>query len=166
MCLLNVKKLFLVCLVSFNASCTLGGNDAPSIYDAEKESQSLLSIKDNPGYQHIVQSLQNIIDSEAASVSNHFFIANYTPDQYATYMFWREGRKFWILPVGGSEKGHWSSSIEHPHGGSKLNLDTDVVATQEEIGSSTYLVDQPWINEKLYDSVINGTMITIEKTRK
>ncbi len=72
MCLFNVKKLFLVCLVSFNASCALGGNDTPSTYETERESQTLLSIKDNPGYQHIMQSLQNLVDSEAVSVSNHF----------------------------------------------------------------------------------------------
>jgi hypothetical protein len=61
---------------------------------------------------------------------------------------WRERRRliFWF---GGSDPEYRSGSIAESH--RQLDLDQDVVATEAEVGSSTYLISRPWLDGKLRD---------------
>ncbi len=124
--------------------------------------QKLLSIKKNIGYKHLLDSLQRVVNSKAQTIDNHFFVAKYPIGQSFTYMFWKEGRYLWMLDIGGDDPGHWRS-VEFPSSGEFIQLDHDVVATPEEIGTSAYLVDQAWVNEKLYAAVIDGDLIVVQK---
>lgn len=124
--------------------------------------QSLLSIKENIGYKHLLDGLQRVVNSKGKTKENHFFVANYPASQSFTYMFWKEGRYLWLLDIGGDDPGHWRS-VEFPSSGEFIQLDRDVVATPEEIGTSAYLVDQAWVNEKLYSAVIDGDLIIVKK---
>ena len=48
-----------------------------------------------------------------------------------------------------------------PSSGELLHIDKDVVATQEEVGTSTYMVSQQWINDKIFKCVVDGDLITV-----
>lgn len=126
---------------------------------------NLLSIKNNAGYKHLIDRLKHVVAEKSKTPDNHFFIAKYPANQSYTYMFWREGQFLWLLDIGGDDPGHWRS-VEHPSGGEFIDLTKDVVATPEEIGTSTYLVDQLWVNERLYEAVMKGDLILIKKPHK
>jgi hypothetical protein len=131
-----------------------------------KEIGGPVSIKTNPGFKHVLRNLQELVNKEGTQQINHFYIAKYRQNEAFTYMIWREGRKLWILSIGGEEADHWFWVIQRPRGGSCVDLDKDVVPTPEEISGSTYLVDQPWVNEKLFECVISGDLIVINKSEK
>lgn len=122
-----------------------------------------ISIRKNPGVQHLIANLNTLVQKQAATKENHFFIAKYPKSQALTYMLWREQRVLWILELGGENPEHWQQVIQHPRSGSVIDLDKDVVPTKADIGTSNYLVDQDWVNSVVYDAVLNGDLITIHK---
>ena len=131
--------------------------------DSAVVKDSLISIEKNPGYTHILSSLGELVQSSAKQKVNNFFIARDPEGAKVTYMLWREKRVLWILSLDGNNAEHWSSVIQFPRASEYIELDTNVVATQKDIGTSSYLVDKPWVSEKIYDAVVNGDIITIEK---
>ena len=125
--------------------------------------KKLVSIYDNPGYQHLIDRLENVVKREATLTKNHFFIAKYPEGERSyTYMVWREGRHMWILNIAGGDNPEYWDGVEHPRSGTYINFDKDVVASQAEIGSSSFLVDQSWVNERVFETVIDGDLIIIE----
>lgn len=130
-----------------------------SVKDSEVE---LVSITSNENYMAFKSSLQIAVDEYANQPINHFYIAKFTANSSTTYMLWKEMRTLQILSIGDS-KAHWREVILYPNASQVIDLDKDVVATVEEIGSSTYLVDQSWVNQKIFDAVLNGDLIVIEK---
>ena len=77
-------------------------------------------------------------------------------------MLWKEGRKLWIRDIGGVDEYSWLS-MRMSTGGQFLDVDKDVVETQEEVGSSTYLVTRTWMNLNIYDAVIDGDLVTVQQ---
>ena len=132
------------------------------VVESESPKQNLISIHDNIGYKHLVNELKKVVKRDEILGVNHFFVAKYPENQNITYMVWREGRHLWILNIDGGDNPYYWTSVEFPKSGTYLNFDKDVVATKEEIGSSTYLVDQAWINERVFETVINGDLILID----
>lgn len=122
-----------------------------------------VSIRQNSGIQHLITNLNALVQKQAATKENHFFITKYPKSQALTYMLWREQRVLWILELGEENPEHWQQVIQHPRSGSVIDLDKDVVPTKADIGTSTYLVDQDWVNSVVYDAVLNGDLITILK---
>ena len=125
--------------------------------------QPLLSIQNAPGFNHFQNTLRDIINDRAPSLkgSHHFYIARYKPGDNNTYMLWKEKRMLWILALGDEREESWLA-VRYPSSGELLDLDADVVPTQEEVGSSTYLVPQPWVNEKVFQAVVNGDLVVIK----
>lgn len=53
----------------------------------------------------------------------------------------------WVIWHGGGRLVLWEENTEGLKNSRRdLSLSKDVVATQAEIGTSTYLVDRPWVN--------------------
>jgi len=125
--------------------------------------ESRSSILRNPGFKHLFTSLQSLVQSEAQVKMNHFFVMKYASAQTFTYMVWREGRMLWILELGSEKPEHWRQVVQFPRGGTRIDLDKNVVPSNKDVGSSTYLVNQAWVNSIVYDAVINGDLIVIEK---
>jgi hypothetical protein len=150
--LLNV-----ILIVSVLCPTTTFGNDN------KRPEEALLSVKENPGFKHFLTCLQYLVQSDGTHSQNHFFITKYLPDAEANYMIWREGRVFWVLSTLATTEEHWKTIIMHPRNARSLDLDNDVVPNREDVGTSTYLVDQPWVNEIVFDAVINGDMVIVEK---
>lgn len=120
-----------------------------------------VSIRQNLGFQHLVAELQSLVQTKAKIKYHHFFVAKYPASKESTYLFWREGRRLWILGLGNKNPEHWHYVIHLPRSGTLIDLDKDVVPTTEAVGTSTYLVSQPWVNAIVYDTVLNGDLILI-----
>lgn len=125
-------------------------------------SPQLSSIKNHPGFSHFKSTLIAIAQERAPEQkgTHHFFVAKYVATEQVTYMYWLEGRKLWILTPGGTTEESWLG-MRYPSGGQLLDVDKDVVATEEEVGGSSYLVAQPWMQQRIYDTVIQGDLIVI-----
>ncbi|MEO0814433.1 MAG: hypothetical protein AAFY60_16355 [Myxococcota bacterium] len=67
-------------------------------------------------------------------------------------------RRIWINP-GGTTHDHWHSTL---HFGKHVDLDEHVVPTQEDVGSSTYLVDRLWVDD-IIRRAQSGGCIEIER---
>lgn len=131
---------------------------------AESKSQhsGLVSIKDNPGFKYFKSTLLKVIEQRRPELTgqHHFYVAHYPEGSEHSYMFWKEARLLWVLHLGTPEEYGWMS-MQLPSSGELLHVDRDVVATQEEVGTSTYLVSQDWMNDKIYKCVVDGDLITI-----
>ena len=150
--------IIIASLIAISACTPLPKHSTPTV----TPTAPAVSILDNPGLNHFKSALAEVIKEYATTPNpvNHFYISKYPADSTITYMLWKEGRKFWIMSLGNEDEYSWRGVL-YPSGGQLLDLDTDVVATQDEVGSSTYLVPQDWINERVYDAVVNGDLIVI-----
>ena len=122
------------------------------------------SILDHPGFESFKKTLSLIINDRAQNIkgTHHFYIARYEKGSNISYMLWKEGRKLWIRDMGGGYEDSWLA-MRMSTGGQFLDVDKDVVETQEEVGSSTYLVTRTWMNQKIYDAVIDGDLVTVQQ---
>lgn len=123
----------------------------------------LVSIREHPGFDHFKATLKLIIDDRATDKAgtHHFYVAKYDQDSNLTYMLWQEERKLWILAPGDTDESSWLG-MRYPSGGQLIDLNTDVVEEEADVGTSTYLVPEAWIHERMYDAVVNGDLITIK----
>lgn len=120
-----------------------------------------LSITQHRGFEQLRYNLEAIVKAEGKEWGNHhFFVATYQPDRNFTYMFWREGRALWILELGDGSSHHWESVIATPRSGTRISLDLDVV---DDPGTSTYLVGSAWVKNIIYDAVLNGDLVVINR---
>jgi hypothetical protein len=129
-------------------------------------SDNVISIRTNPGFKHLIANLQSLVQAKAKENENHFFISKYPASREYTYMLWREGRSLWILELGDENPDYWRRVIQFPRNGIVIDLDKDVVPTEREVGSSTYLVDQSWVNSIVYDAILNGDLLVINRVTK
>ncbi len=68
------------------------------------------------------------------------------------YVIWRGGGKL-IIWYGGPDDFSWRPGT--------IDLATDVVATKELVGTSTYLVDRPWVNNLERQCARHGRTVTV-----
>jgi hypothetical protein len=122
--------------------------------------ESRLSITQQRDFEQLQYNLQALVKDEGKKcVPHHFFVAKYPPGRNLTYMFWREGRALWILELGDGSPHHWESIIANPRSGTRIDLDKDVV---DDPGTSTYLVGSAWVNNIIFDTVLNGDLVVIK----
>jgi hypothetical protein len=77
----------------------------------------------------------------------------YAGGERIAYVHWPRGNKL-ILWEGGTDPVSRPQSIARSR--RPLDLRTDVVATPADIGSSTYLIDRAWVNQKIADCAKHG----------
>ncbi|WP_089726736.1 hypothetical protein [Candidatus Thiosymbion oneisti] len=129
-------------------------------------SDNPVSIRQHPHIQHLISSLQLVVNEKARKNKNHFFIARYPATREYTYMLWREENVLWALGLDDSPTEYWCNVVQFFNSRDVIDLETGVVPTDEEVGTSTYLVSQPWVDSIVYDAVMNGDLIVIEKGKK
>jgi hypothetical protein len=76
------------------------------------------------------------------------------------YVHWPRENKL-ILWEGGTDPVSRPQSIARSR--RPLDLRTDVVATPADIGSSTYLVDRAWVNQKIADCAKHGQQVRVAR---
>ena len=123
---------------------------------------SLISTLSETRLSELKQTLENIVSDRSLSPEKpqHFYIVPYSKNTETIYLFWSEEKLLWIMPFA-ALKESWQA-LRYPSGGQLINLREDVVSTSKEVGESSYLVDQEWAEERLFETVVLGDMITIE----
>lgn len=151
----NPFRYLLICCLCFSSFGLIVG----SAWAEEKK----ISIRNSDGKQLFLKNLNALVQKKAKAGKNHFFVAKYSASQTFTYMLWREQRAIWILTLGGTNPDHWHQVLLFPRSGTVIDLDEHVVPTEDNIGTSTYLVDQGWVNSIVYDAVLNGDLFVVDK---
>ena len=108
--------------------------------------------------------LQGFADSGSKSDIDYFFVSSVSRQNGSKfcYAYWMTGNSIIIidLPV---------AKIDDPIGylwyigKGRIDLSTHVVPTQEDVGSSTYLVDSVWVASILRDCLVSGIKVVVRK---
>lgn len=109
-------------------------------------------------YAEKVDALNEFVTRFGQKQVNRIFVAKVQTEDgnEALFGYWKEDNSILILE-------HFSlfnedSSYYWLHHKARIDLETDVVPTKEDIGGSTYLVDKPWV-----DGIVKACL---EKSRK
>lgn len=88
-------------------------------------------------------------EDPTAKETQHFCVIPYNRREGGRYaiVHWEERRR--LILWGGADPGHEVEALTHSR--RVLDLDKDVVATEKDIGGSTYLVTRAWVEETLRD---------------
>lgn len=129
----------------------------------QESSPDLVSIKDSPGFNHFKNVLELVVEDRATEKrkTQNFYVARYSSDSDITYMLWQEEKKLWILTPGTADKDSWLG-VRYPSSGQLIDLNKGVVEDEADVGTSTYLVPKSWAQEKVYQAVVHGDLITVD----
>ena len=126
-----------------------------------------------PRTQHsdIIGRLAEFVELFGKSRTNTFHISKVesnedgnpqTNDEYV-YAYWKENNVILVLyPPFDVEDETYYSWVYSMRG---IDLAKDVVATEEEVGGSNYLVTKAFVNELLDKCIKHGVKVTIDKTK-
>jgi hypothetical protein len=126
------------------------GGQAMAQSDDGDEAGTIIPTATDPDFGDATPALRKLIAAARprAIGPQHFCIIGYRIDGGGkiALVHWREQRRliFWL---GGSDPEHRSDSIVDSN--RQLDLDKDVVPTDVDVGSSTYLISQTWLDEKM-----------------
>jgi hypothetical protein len=117
------------------------------------------------GYKPVKTALRALVVSESARGAQHFCVVGYrvqgasdAPPKRTAWVYWREQKRLiqWQPATEGFE-----SKQTLLRSSRSLDLAKDVVATEAEAGSSTYLVSRAWVDGVLKDCKARGTQHSI-----
>lgn len=152
----GVRRNIVVCFFISLFGCATAGvaEDQPD--------GATVSILNHSGLEALNTTLAHIVRERTpdAKGAQHFFIAKYKNGSRSSQMLWLEGRKLWMMHIGGETEESWTG-LRYPSSGELIDLDTGIVDAQEEIGGSTYLTTRGWAADKVYSAVVNGDLIVI-----
>ena len=104
---------------------------------------------ENPNVERdgYLDALTQFVRQNAKMKVNSVYVAWITNDdgQSSPYGYWKEDNSILLLRYFYGPQG--SADYVWLHRKARVDLATDVVATREEVGSSTYLVSQEWVDK-------------------
>jgi hypothetical protein len=128
-------------------------------------SAKLLPVGDHPQRDHILASLQLLVDETAKEEVNHFFACRIGGDDW---IFWREGRLLMptLFDVAAADEEMtiddiWKMRIRFCR--KPIDLDSGVVRRRADVGTSTYFVSRRFVSGILHECVLDGELITLKK---
>lgn len=156
------KTIFIVTFVLFIQACATGHTNTTKPSATHKA--ALTSILDFEGLDAFTKTLHHIVKerSQNSKQTQHFYVSKYPEATKQTYMFWPEEKLLWIMHLGADDEDSWLG-VRYPNSGQLIDLSTSVVDTQQEVGSSSYLVTKEWASKHVFDAIINGDLIVINK---
>jgi len=156
------KYIFIITFILFIQACATShmGTTKPSGTDKV----ALTSILETEGLDAFKKTLHHIVQERSNNTKQiqHFFVSKYPEGDNQTYMFWQEEKLLWIMYLGSGDEGSWLG-VRYPNSGQLIDLSTSVVNTQEEVGGSSYLVTKDWASKHIFDAIIDGDVIVINK---
>lgn len=128
-----------------------------------KQTQLPFSIKGQAGFWLPEQVFHDLMTDEGKAPLNNFYVVGYnlrSGEQHA-WVYWREGNAviLWEPTIDSTEPASLSMSRRY------LWLNKDVVNSDAEVGTSTYLVTRDWVNGILRDCRKYGDHFIIRRTR-
>lgn len=121
-------------------------------------------VHSHPNFAGIVATLKELAAREGRTRRNTFFIADVWREDGRdySYAYWKEDKSIIILQLPLEKE---SASYDWLYGKARVDLETDVVPTQEDIGGSSFLVDREWVN-KILKECAGGFKLSVVKARK
>lgn len=122
--------------------------------------ERIVPTRSDPDFGDATGPLRTLLLEQAPLAGpQHFCVIGYTHgrDKIA-YVHWRERHKL-ITWWGGYDPRYRDEAIVRSN--RQLDLDTDVVPTEKDIGGSTYLVTRAWVRRKLSDCAAHGTRYVV-----
>lgn len=120
-------------------------------------------VRSHPNFSGIVATLKELVAREGKARRNTFFIADVRQEdgQDYSYAYWKQDKSIIILHLPLEEE---SASYEWLYRKARVDLETDVVPTQEDVGGSSFLVDRAWVN-KILKECASGFKLSVVKPR-
>jgi hypothetical protein len=123
--------------------------------------------EDTAKFAELKEFLQEFCNRYAEEDLNFFYISppirssNDVEAEYS-YAYWMTGNLIITLnlPVRAKTDYHWYRFK------AGVDLKKEIVPTQADIGSSTYLTDSRWVERKIIDCLVNGRKVIIRKNAK
>ena len=120
---------------------------------------SFMSVVADPGCPHPEQTLSRLVRDKSGRGENHFCVVGYHLEDGSSIVWthWQEGNAI-IL---------WEPTVETEapvvlaQSRRYLRLDRDVVATDDDVGASTYLVSRAWVDGILGDCEAHGIKFVV-----
>jgi len=129
-----------------------------------QEELGFFSVREHLGYTEPEKSLELLVRTRGTRRQNHFCVIGYRePSGYEyAWVRWEEGKALilWEAAADASQPSPLSTSRRF------LRLDKDVVASEEQLNGSTYLVTREWVNRVTRDCESHGDKFVVSKRRK
>jgi hypothetical protein len=119
------------------------------------------------GYKPVKPALKGLASTQKSKAAmQHFCVIGYQLERSAdssaskiAWVYWKEQNSliYWEPAAQGFEP---KDTLIHSR--RQLDLAQDVVATQADVGSSSYLVSRDWVNSVLKDCQKRGTRYTLK----
>jgi hypothetical protein len=106
------------------------------------------SLRSHRSFSSAVATLKGLIAREGKAKRNTILVSEVFREEGREYLYayWKEDKSIIILHLP-LEKD--SANYEWLYSKARVDLETDIVPTQEDIGGSSFLVDRPWVNRIL-----------------
>jgi hypothetical protein len=114
---------------------------------------------DHPDFADANSVLRALVGELAKKIENHLYVGTVEkgPGYEHAWVYWKEERLLILWEPFDAK--HWKLKYSRR----MLRLDKDVVPTVEDIGGSTYLVDEDWACRTIGDCLKNGDEYVIRK---
>ena len=128
------------------------------------QEETFFSVRNNRYYPEPEKRLEVLVRAKGTQKLNHFCAIGYRLPSglELAWVHWKEGNAV-ILWDGSADPEY---PLELALSRRYLDLDTDVVATSEEVGSSTYLVTQAWVKGVISDCEAHGDKFVVSRSKK
>ncbi len=111
-----------------------------------------ISIERHPNFRCVVSLLKRIVDDAGGHGRQSLYIGPIERDDSSAFVrvYWPDDRAILLIEIPKSCSDDDMSNDDAALGWyrtkARIDLDTDVVPTAEDVGGSTYLVDRPWVD--------------------
>ena len=105
-------------------------------------------LRSHRNFPGVVATLKELVAREGKAERNTLLVSEILREEGReySYAYWKEDKSIIILHLPLAKD---SASYEWLYGKARVDLETDIVPTQGEIGGSSFLVDRSWVDSIL-----------------
>ncbi len=124
-------------------------------------------IERHPNFRCIVSLLERIVDDASGHGLQSLYIGPIEREGSGVFVrvYWPDGRAILLIDIqktcSDDDMRIDDAALGWYRTKARIDLDTDVVPTAEDIGGSTYLVDRPWV-DRVIAACRDGYLLIVE----
>lgn len=128
----------------------------------------------HPDWPCLASLLQALLDDEEGATGRHRFHVGRvvaepsSPEQAMVRVYWPERRAIVIVqlqPQCTQERRQWNSdALAWYRGKARIDLDTDVVPTVQDVAGSSFLVARPWVDAVIEECLRHGQVLSLRRS--
>ena len=118
-------------------------------------------LRSHRNFAGVVATLTELVAREGKAKRNTLFISEVLREsgREYSYAYWKEDKSIIILHLPLEKR---SASYEWLYSKARVDLETDIVPTPEDIGGSSFLVDRSWV-DKILEKCAGGYRLSLVK---